>query len=453
MDGNDLEIKIQVKYSKKSLVIGPSNERISIEKIIQESCKKFDIGDELKQFITLTYKDEQGDINIIMNDDDIINNLEEISPDKYILKMNLDIYPYALDNQKEEKNINKDNKVNKVNENELKIYLEENERLKKKITEITKEKDEKIKELEDKINKMEKEYFDKLNKNDYDKNLKDNNIYNVNNDNTVNINKIENIMKINENNIRKIIENELNKKENLTHELIRENNNIKNEIINIKNEIISIIKEHLEKDRKNEDNINSTLKEYINIVNDIQINLLNNKKEFKNMINKKDEKKYINKTHYEENENNINNNNLNGDIHDIINNYEEQMKKNDNKKKKIDKNFKEEQEILKMLNKYFFDENDNLISKKSTDNDLYYIKEYYKDLILKGWDIEDLQNNYIKYTVDAKLEQLEFGNKLNANMRKTKIMDLVVNLIDEIKKEEELKIKDVFKNYSKNNNK
>ena len=300
MDNNDIELSVEVKYGKKSLVIGPSNEIITIEKIIQQSCKEFNIGDELKQFITLTYKDEQNDINIIMNDEDIINNSKEKSPDKYILIINLDIYKYTLDNKKEEKNINKENKEN---EDKLNIYLEENQKLKKQLEDVICEKNKQIKELEKTIEKMKKDYCpDMYNIIEYVKELK----------NLININKEEKIKKEYEIEIKNLIKNEINELKIMIQELYdKEKSNIKEEVINKKNEIISI-KKDFENDKKIDDinNIIKLIGGNASILLKIEDDLSSLKDDIKKKTYKIYEYLYPKKDNNKENKNNIINFNL-----------------------------------------------------------------------------------------------------------------------------------------------
>ena len=95
----DYELFIEVNFDNKYLFIKTSNGIITLEKIIQESCKKFNIDNILEKFLILKYNDKNGNINIIKNEKDILNNSEEISSNKYISKINLDIYPYKSNDQ------------------------------------------------------------------------------------------------------------------------------------------------------------------------------------------------------------------------------------------------------------------------------------------------------------------------------------------------------------------
>ena len=157
----DYKLFIEVNFDNKYLFIKTSNRIISLEKIIHESCEQFNIVILLEKFIILKYNDKNGNINVIENDKDILNNSEEISPNKYISKINLEIYPYKSNNQIIRKKIMNQYEIGK--ENKQDNYLEENNKLKTQLEEITKEKDQKIKELEEKIERMKKEFSDKLN--------------------------------------------------------------------------------------------------------------------------------------------------------------------------------------------------------------------------------------------------------------------------------------------------
>ena len=411
MDDNDIEISVEVKYGKQTLSIGPSNEIITIEKIIQESCKKFNIRDELKQFITLTYKDEQDDINIIMNDNDIINNSEEINPDKYILKINLDIYKYTLDNKKEEKNINKENKIK---EDELNIYLEENKKLKKQLKDVTDAKDKRIKELEKTIEKMKKNYSpDMLNIIEYVKELK----------NIKDINKEEKIKKEYEIDIENIIKTEINELKKMTQDLYdKEKNNIKQEIINVKNEIIKNFENVKKMDdiNNNINNIKDIELENANLLKKIEVNLSFLENDIKKKIYKIYD--YVN-PNKDINKDNKNNNDNNSFV--IIDNNKNE--------EKID--YELNKKIQTIINDYFFEMNGKLKTTIPSDNELKDIKKEYKTFIENyNIDIEEYQTNFIKLTVEQEIQKIKFEEQKLVLDRKLKIINLVTDLNQEVNK-------------------
>ena len=260
MNGENIELTIEIKYGNEIYTTNPSTEFIPLEQIIEQSCKRFNIDNELKPFISLTYKDEQGDINIIENEDDLIDIAKEINPDKYKSFIFLDICPY----EKKEEGKNEIIDDDSINEDKIKKNLEEeNQKLKLKII----EKDKKIKNLEKIIEKMKKDGDNK--KTEHEK--------------KINWNQDYNLKKEIENDIKDSFKNEIIKIENITKEIYSQKNNIEKEIQKIKNEIISIIKEQLEKEKKNDgingiiNNINTNVINNSNLLNEIKNQLLLNK--------------------------------------------------------------------------------------------------------------------------------------------------------------------------------
>ena len=147
MNDDDCKLIIEINYDSKKFSIEKDNE-VELNEIISQSIKNFNIENDLQKYIVLTYIDEEGDINIINNKEDIINSSIEISSQKYLSKIFLDIADIN-----EDKNLN--NKENLENLIENKI-IEENEEI-QKLEEMNNFKDNKIIELEEKIIKLEKD--------------------------------------------------------------------------------------------------------------------------------------------------------------------------------------------------------------------------------------------------------------------------------------------------------
>ena len=402
----DYELFIEVNFDSKYFFIKTTNGVITLKKIIQESYKQFNINNALEQFIILKYNDKNGNMNIIENEKDILNNSEEISPDKYISKINLDIYPYKSSNQIIRKKIMNQHEIGK--EDKPDNYLEENNKLKTQLEEIAREKDEKIKELEEKIVRMKKEFSDKLNI--------------INQYNKDNVDRRENIIKVCENNVK---ENENIKKENNIQELLnKEKNKLETEILNIKKEILSVIKEELRNNKINEDinnniNIKDIIIENLNLLKKIETDIYLLKDDIKRKIYKIYEYIHPNKDKNKKNKNNDNNN-----YNFVI---------VDNNKEKID--YELNKKIQTIINDYFFEKNGKLKTTIPSDNELKNIKKEYKTFIENfNVDIEECQANFIKLTVDQEIQKIKFEEQKLVLDRKLKIINLVTDLNQEITK-------------------
>ena len=87
MNADDVNLIIQINYDDKQFSIETEN-LIDLNEIIKQSIKNFNIAIELQKYITLYYKDEEGDINIINNKEDIITSSVYIGGKKYIKSIN-----------------------------------------------------------------------------------------------------------------------------------------------------------------------------------------------------------------------------------------------------------------------------------------------------------------------------------------------------------------------------
>ena len=183
MNNEDCKLIIEIYYNNKIFSL-ESDTLIDLNEIINQSIRHFNINNEFKKDIIFTYKDEEGDINIINNNEDIINSSIYIGSEKYLSKIFLDII-------KEDKINSKDNNE-KIDENKSII---ENEEI-KKLEDLNSFKDNKINELEIKIMKLEKEYRQLNNMKNINvlKLLKEENKF-ENNNNQFDYNKFKNEMK------------------------------------------------------------------------------------------------------------------------------------------------------------------------------------------------------------------------------------------------------------------
>ena len=87
MDGEDFNLIVQINYDNKSFSLEDYN-IIDLNEVIKHSIKNFKIDKELQEYIILTYKDEDGDINIIRNQEDIIKSAKEIGSTQYCTEIN-----------------------------------------------------------------------------------------------------------------------------------------------------------------------------------------------------------------------------------------------------------------------------------------------------------------------------------------------------------------------------
>ena len=91
MEIKEPKLFIEIIYNNKKLNIESENEFISFEQIKNQSLKTFNINKSLEKYLSFSYKDEEGDINIIQTNEDIIQSLKEINPNNFYSKIKLDI--------------------------------------------------------------------------------------------------------------------------------------------------------------------------------------------------------------------------------------------------------------------------------------------------------------------------------------------------------------------------
>jgi hypothetical protein len=103
----------------------------------------FNIESKIQKRMVFTYKDEDGDINIISNKEDIIKSSKKIGSNKYLTKLELNIIS-------EDKNHKNEETIQETKISEEKEEIQ-------KLEEINTLKDNKINELEEKILKLQKE--------------------------------------------------------------------------------------------------------------------------------------------------------------------------------------------------------------------------------------------------------------------------------------------------------
>ena len=481
MNEDDCKLIIEINYDSKKFSIENDNE-VELNEIISQSIKNFNIENDLQKYIVLTYIDEEGDINIINNKEDIINSSIEISSQKYLSKIFLDIADIN-----EDKNLS--NKKNLENLIENKI-IEENEEI-QKLEEMNNFKDNKINELEGKIIKLEQDYQ---------------NLVNIKHNNLINIFKKEKKLENNHQNS----ENDFMKNEikSLINDLLKsERDNLENKLKKFKEDLILDIHTNLKKDKYDE-TLNNILKDLSFIKENITVDkkekkiednnninldynklLLNNMAMMKpskiyrcqncnncfifnecfNISNKKSfdshnfklenlDKNNKEKDKIEENIDRINNNDKNEIIEEIpktvnkkhknkfdVNNNIEQNDEN-NKNEEIneiqegDDDFKEDLELQNIFRKYFFKDKGELRKDPPTLNELNEIKKYYKIYYANG--IQEYQQNFI---IEVDKEIVKLSKRNNANLilkvkeRKQKIEELLQTFINETKEEERKK--------------
>ena len=271
MNDNDYALNIQIIYNNKDYSIDGIKEMITLEELKEKSLNVCNIKNKYKDSIIFTYKDEQGDINMIENFEDIIKVSEESNKEELLSKINLEII----------KSNSRYNKKKKNNEENLlkNKYTNENTNLIEKLLKKNKEKDDKIellnniilnlkKECSNKITKMKSLMKKKLNdiiinyfENKIKDSIDDDDVGNIkkgrNNENemvnkilsetqnlreiinniSTNLKKNENILEKIEYNLSHKNENDINSKNNQKQDILPEGNNIKKNIsINEKNE-------------------------------------------------------------------------------------------------------------------------------------------------------------------------------------------------------------------------
>ena len=251
MNDKDIELIIEIAYNGKKFSIEDINQ-IELSELIKQSVNNFNIGSKIQKRIVFTYKDEDGDINIISNKDDIIKSSKKIGSSKYLSKLELNIVSEDKKNKNEEE----------IQETKI---SEEKEEI-KKLEEINSIKDSKINELEEKIIKLQKEC----------QKLKD-------------ITKSDSIIK-NENQEKgetdnlNLLSNDTDKNEikNIISDMFKsERENLENNFNKLKIDLISEINNNLQKNTHNED-LNKIFDDISFIKENIEINLGENKLEQNN---------------------------------------------------------------------------------------------------------------------------------------------------------------------------
>ena len=156
MNDNDYALNIQIIYNNKDYSIDGIKEMITLEELKEKSLNVCNIKNKYKDSIIFTYKDEQGDINMIENFEDIIKVSEESNKEELLSKINLEII----------KSNSRYNKKKKNNEENLlkNKYTNENTNLIEKLLKKNKEKDDKIELLNNIILNLKKECSNKITK-------------------------------------------------------------------------------------------------------------------------------------------------------------------------------------------------------------------------------------------------------------------------------------------------
>ena len=251
MNDKDIELIIEISYNGKKFSIEDINQ-IELNELIKQSVNNFNIGSKIQKRIAFTYKDEDGDINIISNKDDIIKSSKKIGSSKYLSKLELNIVSEDKKNKNEEE----------IQETKI---SEEKEEI-KKLEEINSIKDSKINELEEKIIKLQKEC----------QKLKD-------------ITKSDSIIKNKkqekgETDNLNLLSNDTDKNEikNIISDMFKsERENLENNFNKLKIDLISEINNNLQKNTHNED-LNKIFDDISFIKENIEINLGENKLEQNN---------------------------------------------------------------------------------------------------------------------------------------------------------------------------
>ena len=314
MNDNDYALNIQISYKKNVYNIEGIKEIITLEELIDKSLKVCNINNKYKDSIIITYKDEQGDINMIENFEDIIKISEESNKEELLSKINLEIIKSNSRYDKKKKN-NEENKLKNK-------YIEENTNIIEKLLEENKEKDNKIELLNNIILNLKKECSNKIIKM---KSLMKNKL------NNIIINYFENEIKesIDDDGIVDVKKGKNNEKE-MVSKILEETQNLK-EIIdnistNLKNNknILEKIESNLS--HKNENNINLKNKQ-----KEVNLHEGNNIQKENTSINEKNGKDKSSNENGKKNEIILNENN---NEENVLNEVQENEKKMNEKKKK-----------------------------------------------------------------------------------------------------------------------
>ena len=416
MNDYDYALNIRICYKNKEYQIDGIKEMITLEELIERSLKACGINNKNKNkdLMIFTYKDEQGDINIIENFEDIIKISEEDNEYKLLSKINLEILNSKTRDNEKKKNIIENKLKNK--------YIEENTKLIEKLEEMNKEKDNKIELLNNiiinikndcsnKITKMKSMMQRKLNDiivNYFERNVEDSiskndfgNIKKVRNNGVDTTNKIvaetQNLRKIIENICFNLKYNEdlLDKIEsNLAHENMKDINikNYQEKIIlleeNNNNKSISINEKKEEKKTSNK--IEKRNENFLLESNDKE-NILNDLKKNKRKKNENKKKDIPNKNKKEESD--LSNDNIYNEIEieneekidepiksNLIN---QQFKNNKTKAKLLELN----KERLNKVKKYKI-----VVDVNKDEENLSFIEQKNKDKKLLKENIEEEEN-------------------------------------------------------------
>ena len=282
------------------------------------------------------------------------------------------------------------------------------------------EKDNEIKDLKNSIFNFENDYTNKINKMKFlmQNEFKDIIINYINNERT---NKSINN---NENNEKDILEKKICIIENQLQNILSQIKDIDSKISKpIKDEIIlkkkdDAMKTILQKEMKNYEIANKIQFE----INQKNAKIKKDDNEKPNNFNtqKKQEKKVMErlKNHKEINKNEINDK--------VINNNENEV-------------LKEEIELTNRLKQFFYNENGELNKAEVEFHELEEMEEYYKSLLDKNKNIEDIkeyQNNYIELAIEPQrklVKRERFKKAIKGRIEKFK------NILDKLKKERESK--------------
>ena len=485
MNADDVNLIIQINYDDKQFSIETEN-LIDLNEIIKQSIKNFNIAIELQKYITLYYKDEDGDINIINNKEDIITSSVYIGGKKYLAKLYLEIILGKYQNDDIKKNEKTPEKINNKDNTEI-----------QRLEEMNNLKDNKISELEKKIMKLEKEcqLLNDINKNNLFKIIKGENKLESNKTQVESSSIKSEIQNLINDMFKLERENLDNKFKKLKEDLINNiNNNInkdnKNDLLNKISDDISLIKENIEinfnknKNENEKNNINEDYKRFL--MNNMAMmkpskiykckncgcsymfnecfNISNNKSFKEHNFQLENQENNINKN--DKNNNNIDNNenviikvnfaekkeenNINNEINKDA--KEKKEKKEEDHRENGDNdevdNYEEDLRFQEILQKYFFNDKNNLKCFPPSENELNNIKNYYKTLLDKNLDFKEYQSNFI-IGVNKEIVKLKDQYSLErAISRREKIENLLDNFIEEIEREKKRK-KNNFK-YRKN---
>ena len=145
-------------------------------------------------------------------------------------------------------------------------------------------------------------------------------------------------------------------------------------------------------------------------------------------------------------------NNINNEIDNDINEKNENGGKDNEENKgneEVD-NYENNLKIQEILQKYFFNDKNELKYNSPSKNELDEIKDYYKILTEKNLDFANFQENYI-FEVNKEISKIKDKSKLKqVALRKEKIQILLKNYFDELDREERRKknIHNWRKNYN-----